>query len=181
MKVYRKTLPTDSLIAKALERIDYEDNFATIVRGSALPLEKLPKLFFKSFPKWFLALMLLREKIGAVIGLKTATGLDVPQQLQDFTGKVGESIALFHVMGRSEEELLTGENDSHLDFRLSFFVKPQGNESEISLSTTVQYNSWVGRLYFLPVKPIHNLVMPVILRRMAQRFEREQMVVDPVV
>lgn len=167
MNPYPLSLPENSLIANALERIDYDDAFALKVPGR-IDVSQLPPLFFKVFPKWFMGLMYLREALAGLIGLKTGKGIDVKKQLREFSGSVGESIALFHVMGRSEEEILTGENDSHLDFRLSFFARPGGSETEVILATTVQFNALIGKLYFLPVRPIHRLIVPIILRRMAK-------------
>lgn len=171
MKPYTLSLPATSLIATALNRVDYEDTFG-IRTNARVSVEQLPPLFFKLFPKWFTGLMYLREAIAGLIGLKTGKGIDVRAQLRDFTGTVGESIALFHVMGRSEEEILTGENDSHLDFRLSFFARPLAEGTELILATTVQYNGWLGKAYFLPVGPIHRLIVPIILKRMARYLER---------
>ena len=32
------------------------------------------------------------------------------------------------------------------------------------VSTIVRFNNWLGRLYFLPVRPIHRLIVPAMLR-----------------
>ncbi|PHN05607.1 DUF2867 domain-containing protein [Flavilitoribacter nigricans] len=171
MKAYTQPIPEGSLIETALERIDYQDSFG-IQTSAQVDVVQLPPLFFKLFPTWFMGLMYLREAIAGLIGLKTGRGIDVRAQLRDFTGTIGESIALFQVMGRSEEEILTGENDRHLDFRLSFFARPCEHGTELILSTSVQYNGWLGRAYFLPVKPVHRLIVPIILKRMARYLER---------
>ena len=174
MKAYLIEIPSESLINSAMERIDYQDAFAIDVplASDALP-EKMPILFFKVFPSWFRGLMYLREFIARRIGLKTAHGMDVEQHLNNFTGEVGEAIALFKVMGKNETELLMGENDKHLDFRLSFFAIPKGQSTHMILATTVQFNGWLGKLYFLPVGPIHRLIVPIVLKRMARRFLKE--------
>jgi hypothetical protein len=166
MNPYPVKLPQPSLICSALDHIDYEDTFAVKVPG-LVAAEQMPPLFFKVFPKWFTGLMYLREAIAGLIGLKTGKGIDVKRQLREFKGEIGESIALFHVMDRNDEEILTGENDRHLDFRLSFFARPVGEETELLLATTVRYNALLGKLYFLPVRPIHRIIVPIILKRMA--------------
>ena len=116
----------------------------------------------------------MRDAIAKLIGLKTAAGIDVEKQLRDFTGQVGDSIALFHVKGRSETEILSGESDRHLDFCLSFFAIPKGTGTQLSLATTVQFNGWLGKVYFVPVGPIHRFIVPVILKRMAKDLMKEQ-------
>lgn len=172
MKTYSISLPTESIIASALPRIDYMDAFALRVpAATAPPLEKLPVLFFYAMPTWFGWLMGLREMIAGWIGLKTAKGINVAEQLQNFTGKPGESVALFQVMAADKVEIMTGENDSHLDFRLSFFAIPKGDEVEIILATTVKKHNLVGKLYFLPVQPIHRLIVPIVLKRMIKKWQ----------
>ena len=165
-------LPPDSLIADALERIDYADNYGQLT-SATVQLEQLPVLFFRVFPSWFTALMGLREIIARWVGLKTADGMDVRQQMRDFKGEVGESIALFHVLGRNSNEILFGEDDQHLNFRLSFIKETQGAQTCIQLATTVQYTGWMGRVYFFFVRPIHRLAVPLILRRMVRYLEQQ--------
>lgn len=117
----------------------------------------------------------LRELIAKWIGLKTATGMNIEAQLQNFSGQPGESIALFHVLGRTETEILSGEEDAHLDFRLSFFVYPEEEGvQKIVLSTVVQKHNWLGHLYFFFVKPFHRLIVPIILRRIEKSISAKK-------
>ncbi len=170
MKPYILELPKESLIERSLERNDYIDVFGIDIpsKQPILPKEIVP-LFFKSFPSWFMGLMMLREGIAKMIGLKTADGTDVEKELKEFKGEVGESIALFHVLDCSKHEILSGETDKHLDFRLSFFSIPKSaNISQVILATTVQYNGWLGKVYFFFVKPFHRLIVPILLKRIAK-------------
>ena len=160
------------MIESSLSRNDYWDSFAVEIPLPADKLiEQLPILFFKVIPSWFQYLMYLRESIAKMIGLKTGIGVDVAQQIKDFRGEVGQSIALFHVLGRNETEIIMGENDKHLDFRLAFFAIPSSEiTTELHLSTTVQFNNWLGKLYFIPVGPIHRIIVPIILKRIAKEL-----------
>ena len=174
MQAYSIRLPKESLIFQDLPKIDYQDAYA--IRTSAkyaVPPEYLVKLFFNSIPFWAKILLGIREVLAKLIGLKTAHGIDVKQQIEEYRGEPGQSIALFHTLRRSDTEILTGENDSHLDFRLSFIGYRQQETFEIILATTVQMNSWIGRLYFLPVKPIHQVLVKSLLKRMTKRLEKD--------
>ncbi|MEM8567447.1 MAG: DUF2867 domain-containing protein, partial [Bacteroidota bacterium] len=88
-------------------------------------------------------------------------------------GQPGESLALFHVKDRTDTEILTGENDKHLDFSLSIMGQPSHQGFEIILTTTVIFNNWLGRLYFFPVKPVHKLLVPAMLERMAKKLSEK--------
>lgn len=166
------SIPEKSLIRNSFLLTDYEDNYSAQVNGK-VGVNQLPVLFFKCFPAWFKLLMGLRESIARPLGLKTATGMDIGAQLKNFKGEIGETIAVFNVMGRSETEIMTGENDKHLNFRLSFFAFPNEQGTEIQMATTVKYTGWMGRAYFFPVKPIHRLIMPIIMRRIQKRLNHK--------
>lgn len=172
MQVYTVDIPASSLIHKSLSPIEYEDAFALKAElKEPISIAELPIVFFDVMPKWFGVLMGIREMIAGWIGLKTAKGIDVQKQRDTFTGKVGESIALFHVHESNESEIVMGENDKHLDFRLSFFKQEIGKETEIILATTVKFKGWLGHLYFFPVKPFHRLIVPIILKRMVKKLK----------
>ena len=38
------------------------------------------------------------------------------------------------------------------------------------VSTVVQFKSWLGRAYFLLVRPFHKLIVPAMLRTAYQRY-----------
>ncbi|MEO1518938.1 MAG: DUF2867 domain-containing protein [Bacteroidota bacterium] len=171
MKPYEIDIPSDALARQALKKVDYQDAYAI-----QLPLEQPvdPKdmvlLFFDCIPSWFGVLIAIRQLVAGWMGLKTGEKSDFQESLDAFQGQPGESIAMFHVLDRTEEELLMGENDRHLDFRLAFVSKKMEKGSELSLVTTVQFNNWLGKLYFIPVGPVHRLIVPILLRRMARRL-----------
>ena len=68
------------------------------------------------------------------------------------------------VFKRDDDELLFGVDDRHLDFRISI---QRIGASELCVTTAVKLNNWMGRLYFLPVKPMHRIVVPAMMRRAA--------------
>lgn len=174
MKSFVSNIPPDNLIETALDRTDYLDAFA--IRLPAIyevPLQELVKQFFYAIPNWCRLLFGLRMIIAGILGLKTGSDADVPQQLKSFTGTPGESIALFHVKGRTKKEILTSEEDKHLDFCLSFFGEIVEDQYEITLATTVQLNGWLGKVYWFFVRPFHQYLVPVMLKRIAKRLQQK--------
>ena len=169
-KISQIPLDHTRLIYKSSHTTDYSDVFQ--LRSSTLQYVPEPKdcmiAFFKAFPKSFLVLLNIREKIAGMLKLKTAPETDKASRLErlhNFKGNIGESIAIFEVLDKTETELLTGQNDDHLDFKLSFIsynhIKPT-----IELATTVKINNKLGTLYFSIVRPIHKFYMKIILSRM---------------
>ena len=125
--------------------------------------------FFKSFPAVFIKLLLFRERIAKIFGLKTATKTTKAERdkiLNEFEGKIGDSIFISQVIDKDNVELLTGQTDKHLDFKLSFIIYEKDNHAIIELATTVNFHNLLGRMYFFFVRPFHRFYMKRILKRM---------------
>lgn len=171
MPVMSIALPSDSLAAAAFDVTDYADAFRIqLPAGQAPDPDALVSLLATSAPRWVDALMALRNRIVSTIGLRTprprrASVASVPHRYEP-----GEEAGIFRVYARSEDEIMMGGDDRHLDFRASMLVQREGAVSYAVLVTVVHYNNWLGRAYFLPVRPFHRLIIPAILRRMRARL-----------
>ena len=164
-------LDPNYLVSKNKEQLDFWDVFQ--LKSTKLDYRPEPKdlmiAFFKSFPKSFTFLLHLREKIAKIFNLKTApetTENERLERLHNFKGNIGESIAIFEVLDKTDIELLTGQKDAHLDFKLSFISQKQNEITTIELATTVILNNAFGKAYFALVKPFHKFYLKRILRRM---------------
>jgi hypothetical protein len=51
--------------------------------------------------------------------------------------------------------------------------KDDPSKKVITVTTTVIYNNWFGRLYFLLVKPFHRLIVQITLKNNLQNLELE--------
>jgi hypothetical protein len=77
---------------------------------------------------------------------------------------------LFQVLARNENEIFTGQKDTHLDFGLSFYIAKKKGGYLIKLITIVKINNPLGKIYFAFVKPFHILLVPIILHRLKKRL-----------
>jgi len=169
------TLPTETILN--MQEVHYHDSFQAIVIDpqNKLSPQMAVKAFFTTAPAWVEGLMTVRDKIMGALGFKTSgTTEERKAILAQFEGKAGEELGLFNVFGSNENEIIIGENDRHLDFRISTLVLPEtATTKTLTLTTTVVFNNWMGRLYFLPVKPFHKLIVPVMLKRMVKALEEQ--------
>ena len=46
------------------------------------------------------------------------------------------------------------------------------NHTAEALVTTVHYNYWLGKLYFIPVKPFHKLIIISSLRKTVKKLDK---------
>ena len=169
MKVIKSKLPDNSILRKKGYNYDYEDSFQCDCDNQQrnISLTKIAKSFFTSGPKWISVLFALRNKIVGLFGLKTTGEItDKQQRIDNFKCEPGDRFGLFKVLDKTNNELVLGEDDKHLDFRISLFVAQKMDhidQKTITVSTIVNFNNWFGRFYFFIVKPFHLLIVPKML------------------
>ncbi len=149
--VIQEPAPTTFCIDTCLKKTDYADTFSTTNHIDPLPV--VTTKIFATAPKYVRALMALRNAIVKVFGLKTDFPIEKNQVF-----KVGGRVAFFKIYEIREDEILLGEDDSHLNFRVSIFDSKEP-ENNIKVTTLVEYNNTLGKLYFAVVKPFHMLIV----------------------
>ena len=158
-------IPENSIIQKNFGKIDYHDTYRIRCKTIGGIDTLTTELYNAPAPAWVLYLLKLRDSIVGIFGLKTGNKDD--KKVASYY-PVGSKAGYFTVLDRNDNEIVMGEKDKHLNFRTSVFIKRKNPNSEIYLSTIVQYNNIWGRLYFLPVKPFHRLIILSILKRYLQ-------------
>lgn len=148
------------MIVRGFGKTDYADCYQINTYKNYQIDELVNKVFLS--PHWADHLMKLRNKVVAIFGLKTGSS----HNKLDYYSP-GSKAGFFTVIERSDNEILMGENDSHLNFRVSVKIEKKDNFNVVSLTTIVKFNNSFGRLYFLPVKPFHKLIIKSILKRTA--------------
>jgi len=154
-KVSVSELPKGSEVLSFITRIDYEDTFAVALQNKDIAIEDVYLNVFTHSPKWVNNLLKLRNKIVKLFGIKINVGEMKKENL-----KVGEKTGIFKIYAIYDNELIAGEDEKHLDFRISVLK----NEGILTISTLVQYNNWFGRLYFFIVKPFHKVVAKSMMK-----------------
>ena len=163
-----KTIPSFSALIK--QKFDYTDVYFQEVKTERnIRPEDLGKAFFTSNIPWVKKLFTLRNKLVAMFGLKGSDKKSkIMKQAEQSDFAIGERFGLFKVLDKKEKEIILGEDDKHLDFKVSLlYAQP---ENKIYISTGVQYHNFFGRLYFFFVKPFHRLVVKSMLNSMAASF-----------
>ena len=166
-------VPPASLATHAFATTHYADAFRVrLPDGPASDIDALVSLLATSSPAWVDALMALRNRIVSTIGLRTPRGrvFGDPPAARDRRYEPGDSAGIFRVYARTDDEILMGGDDRHLDFRASLIVQREPEGAYAVLCTVVHFNNWLGRLYFVPVRPVHRMIIPAVLRRMRARL-----------
>lgn len=168
--------PSASLLFAESAGYPYDDAFRIGI-GDHLPSSQmLIRAFFASFPGWAAALMRLRNAITRRLGLKS----DNPPLFLTTPFEVGQEIGVFRLLAITPQEVIIGQNDRHLDFRLSLRLISSATDTELEVRSLVKPHNRLGWSYLLLVLPFHLLIAATMVRRMA-RFLHENRDTDPVV
>jgi hypothetical protein len=106
-------------------------------------------------------LLNIRDMLVRPLGLKTVADLKQTR---------GDRVSLFRIFERHDDEIVLGEDDTHLDFRVSVLVQPSSHGQPRLIVTTVVFcNRSLGRAYITLIAPFHRAVVRASLDR-AQRL-----------
>jgi hypothetical protein len=153
-------LPAGSRITGFYEATNLADAFAIgLPNGTLQNPETLARFLFAARPAWIGHLMQLRDTLVAGFGLKTARRL---------TRAAGQRVGIFKVYETHADEIILGEDDKHLDFRVSVLVRPGDANSQLVVSTMVHCHNLLGRAYITLIAPFHRRVVLAHLQRAAQ-------------
>jgi hypothetical protein len=169
VRVREVRVPAGSLAAGAFPRTSYADAYAIdLPAGDAPDVDALTRLLTTSAPRWVEQLMWLRDRIVSPLGLRTA-GTRLPVRDASSRLQSGDMAGIFRVFARSDDEILLGGDDRHLDFRVSVLVQRGAVRSSAVLTTVVRFNNGLGRAYFFVVRPFHRLIVTSMLRNLVGR------------
>jgi len=146
--VEKVNLPTGSLLEQYFSEGDFLDSYA--VSAKASPRQAAEEIV--RFPGWARLLVLLRNVLTAPFGL-SANGPEAPDKL-----------GVFPVEAETDDEIVAGFNDRHLNFRVS--VLSRGGR--VTLSTWVRPHNRAGRVYLSAIMPFHVAIARDAVRRVAR-------------
>jgi Protein of unknown function (DUF2867) len=145
--VIADTLPRSSALWAHHRTGDFIDCYSV---ESALPLREAALRGF-AMPGWARGLLGLRNRLVRPFGLKTGASPGI------------DAIGIFPVAKASEDEMILGLDDRHLDFRIALLR--QGGR--VYMSTWVRPHNLAGRVYLRLVLPFHILICRGAVGRMA--------------
>lgn len=108
-------LPAHSGISQVYRTVHLADAFAiALAPGSTQDPEVLARFIFAHQPAWIGKLTKLRDLIVAGFGLKTT------RELASLGNSAkAQRVGIFRIYSTSKNEIVVGEDDRHLDFRVS--------------------------------------------------------------
>ena len=159
--------PTGSLISPLLPGAYFHDANAIAVAGSQTTALDHFLQALRHTPRWVDTLMVLRNRVVSLLGLKDLGALSRLDPAKPGSAyAVGERVGIFTLIKNTPDEALLGDQDKHLDVTLSVHraADPAGGPSTVTVTTVVHVHNLLGKIYMLPVTPMHRIIGPAVLK-----------------
>jgi len=131
------------------------DAYRLVVNEESLDAPTAARRMFGRVPRWIRALMVMRNRLVAPLGLKTGG---------DKLTSPSRRIGIFPVISETPERVVLGLDDRHLDFRVAVDVVPLGGvRRQVTATTLVCTHNRLGRAYLSFVLPFHRVIVPAML------------------
>jgi hypothetical protein len=153
-----------SLAVRSLPHNDFADAFkCQLPENQHQDIDSVTRAIFLTMPQWITEFLELRNTIVRPLGLKTS--IDAVQSNGQDELKPGTAVGVFEVLDRKlDEEIMLGEDDKHLDYRVSIRLEREEEKCWVIVSTVVKFNNWFGRAYFVPVRSVHKIIVPAMMK-----------------
>jgi len=159
--------PAESGVASWFDA-DLADAFAVPVDAAdgAKGIDNLARSALGDPAPWVRLLLGLRDAL--VAGFRVKTSQEVRRAA---IADNAERIDFFRIRARSDRELILGEDDRHLDFRLSLLLRARcdGSGDELVATTVVRCHNALGRVYLALIARFHRLVVMSNLSRASNK------------
>jgi len=118
-------------------------------------------------PCWLRTAFGIRDRCCALFHLQPIGGFSGKTPSQEIAA--GDKLDFFDVQKISDEELVLSASDKHLIVIVTLNLAPaKDRKRKLSVTTSVKTHNLLGKLYMLPVKPAHGIIVRNMLNRLKQ-------------
>src|SRR5690349_10398372 len=163
-KAHAVPMPSNSLLAPLYAGADFCGAFAMrLPAGASDDLEVLARAALERLAWWIRALTRVRDAVMATFAVKSSRAVGRAAAAR------GPVIGFFPVLSKSATELVVGEDDRHLDFRVTIQLRADAaNGRELVAGTVVHCHNRLGRIYLATIKPFHRVIVRASLEQAAR-------------
>jgi Protein of unknown function (DUF2867) len=130
------------------------------------PRASIVDIFFAIFghhPIGLKLLLIVRNRLASLCGLEAPTAAEIMNIEVNGEYKVGDKIGVWPIFSLTENEIVAGRNNKHLDFRLS--VLRQTEDQSVVVSTLCTVHNGAGKVYLFFIVPFHRWGVRRLLSR----------------
>ncbi|MFO1110720.1 MAG: DUF2867 domain-containing protein [Bradyrhizobium sp.] len=152
-QVRRTTPPPESVVAGWYEKASLLESFSVDLSSSKQSsIRVLAIQTVGNSPTWFKVLNAVRDAMVKPFGVKTSGEVRASRA-------ENERVDFFPVQWEGNDEIVLGEDDRHLDFRLSLLRRDSPTGTQLIATTVVHSHNAFGLTYLNLIRPFHYLVI----------------------
>jgi Protein of unknown function (DUF2867) len=156
MNIVECDVPSGSMLGREMIECAYfRDSYRAPLSRRELGIVGIFLGIFAHHPPWMKLLLIVRNKGASLAGLDAPTASEILHVEIKDRYAVGEKIGVWPIFSLSEDEVVIGRNNKHLDFRLSVLKVPDGDNASVVVSTICTVHNLSGKLYLFLVVPFH--------------------------
>ena len=156
MNVVECDVPSGSVLGRELiERAYFRDSYRAPLSRRELGIVDVFFGIFAHHPLWMKLLLIIRNKVASLADLDAPTASEILHVKVKDRYAVGEKIGVWPIFSLSEDEVVAGRNNKHMDFRLSVLKLSDGDRASVVVSTVCTVHNLSGKLYLFFIVPFH--------------------------
>lgn len=147
---------SDSMLSRqTIDHAYFRDSYRMAINLRELDIAGIFFAIFAHHPMWMNFLLIIRNEVASLADLDTSTAAEVlPVEIrQHYTA--GEKIGVWTIFALSENEIIAGRDNKHMDFRLSVLKSPDGDKVSVIVSTICTTHNRCGKIQLFFIVPVH--------------------------
>lgn len=142
---------------EALPDANWADAFEISTQRRFANMQEITRVTIGTSPSWIRRLFKVRNFIVGPFGLKKDGKVDAP--------RLETRIFIFPILQESEDRIVLGMDDIHLNFRIVIERCAVGDGIRIRVTTLVRRHNIFGKFYIMIITPIHKLIVASAIRQ----------------
>lgn len=163
-QVIEVPVPHDCSLLGRFQSVYFCDAYQTPLSKPNLSVQDAYAAVFAHPPGWVKGLMRIRGLVASILGLKHEHNAVLTQD-PGTQYRVGQRAGIFIIQSIEPNELIVGDDDKHLNFRISIYRSSAKGAQVLTLSTAVEIHNKVGKFYMLVVTPFHRFIAKSMLQK----------------
>ncbi|MCJ0763974.1 DUF2867 domain-containing protein [Variovorax terrae] len=111
---------------------------------------------FAHRPTWIRVILMIRNAAASLCGLDAPTAAEVMNPVFKARYAVGDRIGAWPIFALTDNELVAGRDNRHLDFRVSVLRMVDGGTASVVVSTVCVVHNTFGKVYLFCIVPFHS-------------------------
>jgi hypothetical protein len=159
-------VPSVSLLGRSrVEAAYFRDSYRAVLSRKSAGVVDIFHGIFAHHPMWMKAALIVRNRIAALCGLEAPTTSEIVNVEVKNSYRVGDKIGVWPIFALTENELVAGRDNKHLDFRVSVLKQLHGETASVVVSTLCTVHNVSGKIYLFFIVPFHKWGVRLLMSR----------------